>query len=193
MFIERREYRKSFNSSGELYVSGEILLIKSSDVSANGILIEILPGRLLADMNDFKELLKENNTVEIYVKDLMLTGEAEISWAKLENGKMKLGLEFKDVMNNAVKLWRKRRYYRSSKKFSGYLKVDNKLMDFQGINLSMDGLAIELKNTDRRFKVGYVINLMVNGWNVKGLGKIIWMKDFDGHLCILGIRYLIVE
>ena len=113
MFQKRKEYRKKFTSSGQLYVAGELLDFISYDVSVNGILVEIIPGSLLIDINDFEALLKEDNSAEIYVKDLMLTGKIEIAWVKLDKGNILLGMEFRNVMPNAVKLWRKCRYYRS--------------------------------------------------------------------------------
>ena len=193
MFQDRKEYRKSFNSSGQLYVSGELLDFVSYDVSVKGILIEIIPGNLLAEIADFQALIKENNAAEIYVKDLMLTGEVDLVWAKFENEKIMLGLEFRDVMYNAEKLWRKRSYFRARKQNSGYLIVDDRKIDFQGINVSTDGLAIQVQQVDAALKPGHIVKLMLNGLDVKGLGKIVWVKTYADEQSVLGLRYLTIE
>ena len=44
------------------------------------MMVEVMPGSLLAGISDFEALLKEDNLAEIYVKDLMLTGGVKIVW-----------------------------------------------------------------------------------------------------------------
>lgn len=193
MFQKRKEYRKKFTSSGQLYVAGELLDFISYDVSVNGILVEIIPGSLLIDIKDFEALLKEDNSAEIYVKDLMLTGEIEIAWVKLSDGKILLGIEFKNVMSKAMKFWRKRRYYRSKRKFSGYLIADDKRIDFEGNNVSTEGLGLKLNKVNSALKPGSVVNLIVNNPDVKGVGKIIWINTAEDDTCTLGLRYFTIE
>lgn len=193
MIQNRKEYRKSFNSSGQLYVAGETLDFIGYDVSVKGILIEIVPSLLLAEIDDFEALLKENNSAEIFVKDLMLTGEADIAWAKKENGKIMLGLEFKDVMYNAEKLWRKRSSYRRVDEFTGYLISEDKRIEFLGINLSVDGMAFKLEQQDCDLKPGDVIKLQINDIEIKGVAKIVWVKNNVEESCVLGLRYLTID
>lgn len=193
MIQNRKEYRKSFNSSGQLYVAGETLDFIGYDVSVKGILIEIVPSLLLAEIDDFEALLKENNSAEIFVKDLMLTGEADIAWAKKENGKIMLGLEFKDVMYNAEKLWRKRSSYRRVDEFTGYLISEDKRIEFLGINLSVDGMAFKLEQQDCDLKPGDVIKLQINDIEIKGVAKIVWVKNNVEEACVLGLRYLTID
>ena len=194
MTQDRREYRKSFNSSGQLYVAGELLDFIGYDVSVKGILVEIVPGSLLAEISDFEALINENNSAEIYVKDLMLTGVTDIIWAKLENGKIMLGLEFRDVMYNAEKLWRKRQSYRSKNKYIGYLIVEEDHIDFHGLNLSVDGMAIEVNQKNTTFEPGQVIQLWANGLlGIKAMAKIVWVNNSDPESCTLGLRYLTTE
>ena len=193
MFQNRKEYRKNFNSAGQLFIAGELLNFISYDVSVKGILVEILPGSLLTEINDFEALLIEDNLAEIYVKDLKLTGETEIVWVKQEKEKILLGLEFRDVMSNATKMWRKRRYYRSNREFSGYLMIDEKRIDFEGNNVSTDGMGLKLDQINSALKPGCVVKLMINGLDVKGIGKVVWMSAVGEDACILGLRYLTVE
>ena len=189
MFQDRKEYRKNYNSSGQLYVAGELLDFISYDISVKGILVEIVPGSLLTEISDFEILLKEDNIAEIYVKDLMLTGEAEIAWVRQDKGRILLGLEFKDVMSNATKLWRKRRYYRSKRKFYGYLIADGQRINFEGNNISSEGLEIKLDQIHSVLKPGCLVKLDVDELDIKGVGKIIWVNVADDETCVLGLRY----
>ena len=193
MIQDRIEYRKSFNSSGQLYVAGELLDFISYDVSVKGILIEIIPGSLLSEISDFKALLKENNRAEIYVKDLMLTGAADIAWAKSKDGKIQLGLEFRDVMYNAERLWRKRNYYRSSKDFSGFMIANDKRIDFQGVDISVDGLAVQVAYTRQLLKQGDTVKLVIDDLDFKALGRVIWINTLMEHAYLIGLRYFTID
>jgi len=192
MFQKRKEYRTNFSSSGQLYVAGELLDLISYDVSTNGMMVEVIPGSLLTDINDFEALLKETHVSEIYVKDLMLTGDVEIVWVKLDNERILLGLKFRNVMSNAVKLWRKRRYYRSKRKFSGYLVTDEKRIDFEGNNVSTEGMEIKLDQVNNELKPGTVVKLIIKGLEIKGVGKIVWINTAEDGVCVLGLRYLTI-
>ncbi len=193
MFEDRKEYRKSYNSSGQLYIAGELLDFISYDISVKGILVEIVPGSLLAEIHDFEALLKEDSFAEVYVKDLMLTGETEIAWVRQDKEKILLGLEFKDVMSNATKLWRKRRCYRSKRTFYGYLIVDDQRINFEGRNISSEGLEIKLDQVYGELRPGCMVKLEINDLNVKGVGKVIWINATDDENCVLGLRYLAKE
>jgi len=193
MFQERNEYRKILTSSGQLYLSGELLDFVSYDVSVKGILIEIVPGTLLSDVSDFEALIKENNAAEIYVKDLMLAGKVDIAWVKEEKGKVLLGLEFQDVMYNAEKLWRKRQYFRSRRRFLGTLVIDDRKLNFQGLNVSTVGLSLQLDLMDEVLQPKRTVKLMLNDLDIKGMGKIVWVKTFAEEVTVLGLKYLIIE
>lgn len=192
MLIERQEYRKKYISQGQLYIAGEILDFQSYDVSVKGILVEVVPANFLSDISDFEALLTENNIAEIFVKDLMLTGETDIVWVKLTDGKIMLGLEFRDVIYNAEKLWRKRSFYRSTKKFSGILIVGNENVLFRGLNVSADGLAVQIDVTNDDLIPGAIIKVVVDGLDVKGVGKIVWVNTRANGPTQLGMRYLTV-
>ncbi len=192
MLIERQEYRKKYISHGQLYIAGEILDFKSYDVSVKGILVEVVPANFLADISDFEALLAENNVAEIFVQDLMLTGETDIVWVKLDDEKIMLGLEFRDVIYNAEKLWRKRKFYRSTKKYAGTLLVGDQQVLFRGLNVSVDGLAMQMDVLNSDLIPGAIVKVMVDGLDVKGVGKIVWVNNHKNGSCELGMRYLTV-
>ena len=189
MTEERKKYRKSFISSGQIYIAGELLEFESYNISVAGICVEVVPGEFLTEISDFEALLKETSLAEIYVKDLMLTGEVEIVWVNQEKESIQLGLEFKDVNYNADKLWLVRRFYRSKKAFTGHLITSEKNIEFQGRDISTDGLSLQFESGNTTFKSGELIKLIVNEYDIKGIGKIVWVDSKDEKHTIMGLRY----
>ncbi len=198
MVENRQAYRKNLISSGQLYAAGELLNFIGYDVSVKGMSVEVIPGSFLADAEDFENLVKENATVEIFVKDLMLTGEADIIWVVNEDDAIHLGLEFKNVIYNAEKLWHKRRYFRKSKRAPGLLLADEQKFAFESINISVDGMMIHLvegdevsKPKDAKFSVGFVVKIISQALSIKAVAKIAWI-DTETKTT-MGLRYLSVE
>ncbi|MGR9114341.1 MAG: PilZ domain-containing protein [Gammaproteobacteria bacterium] len=191
MIQERKEYRKNFSSSGQLHMAGETLDFISHDVSVKGISIEVVPGRLLSEYADFEAYIKENTFAEIFVKDLMLTGEVEVTWLRDEQGKIMMGLEFHDVIYNADRLWLKRQFYRKEQLFAGFLMIKNKKIPFEGKNVSIDGLMICIKELDEDLSKNTVVKLYSDSLKIKALAKICWIREeTEPKSYFLGLRYL---
>ena len=178
-------------SSGQIHLAGETLELKSYDVSVKGIMVEVVPGKLLSRIEDFEALLVDNNKAEIFVKELSLTGEAAIVWVKEDDARILLGLEYRDVKYNAQKLWLKRLSYRKKQPFSGTIILKQVHIDVQGINISLDGMTVmgNLKNTG--LDVGQVVKLKIHGLAInKALAKIIWINENNGDSVTMGLHYL---
>jgi len=194
VFQDRKEYRKSFTSPGQLYVAGETLSIISYDVSVKGVLIEMNAGSLLSSTTDIEELIKESLIAEIFVKDLMLSGVAQIVWTKATNGKLMVGLEFVDVQYNADKLWRKRKYYRKKQDISGILINNDIRCDITTVDMSVDGFMVKLTGNAGQLEKGFIVKLILAALNLKAVAKIIWIrKDLDNSEILMGLRYLEVD
>ena len=191
MFQEKKEYRKNYSSSGQLHMAGETLEFISHDVSVKGISIEVVPGRLLSEYADFEAYIKENTLAEIFVKDLMLTGEVEVIWLRQEQDKILMGLEFHDVIYNADRLWLKRQFYRKERSFTGFLLLRDRSVEFEGKNVSVDGLMIYLNELDESLSQNSVVRLYSESLNIKAMAKICWIKEAtEPKGFYLGLRYL---
>ncbi|MGR9043831.1 MAG: PilZ domain-containing protein [Gammaproteobacteria bacterium] len=191
MFLERKEYRKNFSSSGQLHMAGETLDFISHDVSVKGISIEVVPGRLLSDYADFEAYIKENTLVEVFVEELMMTGDAEVIWLRNDQGKILMGLEFHDVIYNADRLWLKRQFYRKEQTFSGFLLIKDRRIEFEGKNVSIDGLMIFLNELDEGLVQNAVVRLFSEQLKIKAMAKICWIKEeMEPKGYYLGLRYL---
>lgn len=208
MSENRKAERKTFTSLGQLYIAGELLDFISYDISVTGILVEILPGMFLTSAEDFENLLKENCTTQFFVKDLMFTGEAEVVRVCKQNDSIMLGLEFRDVIYNAKRLWHRRRYYRKPKGVSGVMIInDDRKVFFESIDISMGGVMLQLMDepTDAAdgvkvagvgliagsLKVGQVVKILMKELNIKAIAEIVWIGNESTTR--MGLKYLQVD
>lgn len=179
MFRERKEYRKSFHAIGELSIGGEILQFNCYDVSVKGAMIEVTPGDLLVTVADFEALLAEDSQAEIYIAELMLSGEVSVVWVREELGKIMMGLEFESVVHNAEKLWIKRRDYRKAEPFTAALFIGQQKLNVEGINRSVRGLCVRLPSPHPELQVNLPVKLQIKEFGLAALGKVVWFTDQD--------------
>lgn len=176
MFQERKEYRKNFNAVGQLNVGGETLQFNCYDVSVKGAMIELLPGQLLATVDDFEKLLFEDRRAEVFIEELMLAGEVSIVWVREERGRILMGLEFEAVVHNAEKLWLKRRGYRKTEPFTAELFIDKDRLHVEGINRSTKGLCVKMSVQHPAVKVNAPVKLQIKEFGLVALGKVVWVS-----------------
>lgn len=179
MFQERKEYRKNFNAIGQLNVGGETLQFNCYDVSVKGAMIELIPGHLLATVEDFENLLFEDRRAEVFIEELMLAGEVSIVWVREERGRILMGLEFESVVHNAEKLWLKRRGYRKSEPFTAELFIDKDRLHVEGINRSTKGLCVKMLVQHPAVKVNAPVKLQIKEFGLVALGKVVWVSSAD--------------
>ena len=177
MFQDRKEYRKNFNAEGLLYVAGEVLQLNCYDVSLNGAMVEISPGELLTTIQDFEALLNQGRQAEIFVEELMLAGEVDIVWVKREHNRIMMGMEFRDVVHNAQKLWRKRRSYRKVGAFTADVFIDKERVIAEGINRSVDGMCLRLTGNHPAIKANTPVKVHVGELGLSALGKVVWVES----------------
>ncbi len=192
MFQERKEYRKNFNAAGQLHVGEETLQINCYDVSVKGAMVEVLPGELLASIQDFEALLNEDQRAEIFVDELMLAGEVDIVWVRQERSRIMMGLEFQSVVHNADKLWLKRRGYRKTAPFTAELFVDKDRLHVEGINRSAKGLCVKLAVHHPALKVDAPVKLQIQQFGLAALGKVVWVSTVD-EITMVGLQIISVK
>ncbi len=177
MFQDRKEYRKNFNAEGQLFIGGEILKLNCYDVSLKGAMVELNPGDLLISIEDFEALLAEDRHADIFVEELKLAGAVYIVWVKRERNRIMMGMEFRDVVHNAYKLWRKREGYRKTSGFSAELFIDKQRFVAEGINRSTDGMCLKLAGNHPTVKVGAPVKVLVAELDLSALGKVVWVES----------------
>lgn len=192
MFQERKEYRKNFNAPGQLNVGGETLHFNCYDVSVKGAMIEINPGSLLTTVQDFENLLLEDNKAEIFVEELNLAGEVRVVWVRQERNRIMMGLEFEAVVHHAAKLWLKRRGYRKSEPFSAELFIDKDKLHIEGINRSVKGLCVKMQGQHPGVKLQAPVKLQIKEFALAAVGKIVWF-EVEGENTLIGLQIMSID
>lgn len=189
MFQERKEYRKNFNAIGQLNVGGETLRFNCYDVSVKGAMIELIPGHLLATVDDFENLLFEDRRAEVFIEELMLAGEVSIVWVREERGRILMGLEFESVVHNAEKLWLKRRGYRKTEPFTAELFIEKDRLHVEGINRSTKGLCVRMLVQHPGVKMNAPVKLQIKEFGLVALGKVVWVSVGD-EATLVGLQII---
>lgn len=192
MFQERKEYRKNFNTPGQLSIGGETLLFNCYDVSVSGAMIEVDPGKLLTTVQDFEHLITEDDKAEIYVEELKLAGEVRVAWVRQERNRIMMGLEFQTVVHHANKLWLKRRGYRKTEPFSAELFIENKWLHVEGINRSVKGLCVRLQGLHEHIKLDLPVKLQIKEFDLAAVGKVVWV-EMAGESTLIGLQIMSIS
>jgi hypothetical protein len=192
MLKDRKEYRKKYNAAGLLHVGGETLRLYCYDVSVKGAMVEVIPGTLLSTVEDFQAFMQEDRRAEIYIEDLMLSGEVLIAWVKGNRNRIMMGIEFNNVVHNANKLWHKRRNYRKKQLFSAELIIDKDHLNVDGINCSTEGVCLRITEHHPALKVDTMVKLKVKQFGLNALGKVVWMRH-DNETAIVGMQILALK
>ncbi len=191
MLKDRKEYRKKYNAAGLLHIGGETLRLYCYDVSVKGAMVEVIPGLLLATVLDFESQLAEERRAEIFIEELMLSGEVVIAWVKQNRNRIMLGIEFSNVVHNASKLWQKRRNYRKNQLFSAQLIIDKDQFNVDGINCSTEGVCLRLGANHPEINVDSLVKLQVKQFSLNALGKVVWMRQ-EHETAIIGLQIISV-
>lgn len=192
MLKDRKEYRKKYSAAGQLHLGGETLHLYCYDVSVKGAMVEVVPGKLLTTLEDFEALLAEDNRAEVFIEDLMMSGEVVIAWVKQNRGRILLGLEFFNVVHAASKLWRKRRNYRKKQQFSAELFIDKDRINVDGINFSQEGVCLRMAVNHPAVKVDAVVKLQIKQFALNAIGKIIWIKH-ENDISVMGLQIMAIK
>ena len=180
MVRDRKEYRKNLNAHGSLHIGGETLRLNCYDISVKGAMVEVIPGELLCDFEDFQTLLKDDQSAELFIEDLMMTGEVIVAWVKQDRGRIMMGLEFHQVLTNCKKLWRKRQGYRKKKTFSVELIIDKDRIPAKGVNYSMMGLCLTITENHPAIKPNALVKIHgADDFSLEAIGKVAWIRPHD--------------
>ncbi|MDT8407423.1 MAG: PilZ domain-containing protein [Methylococcales bacterium] len=182
------------NRQGQLHMAGEMLSFHYQDVSVQGMTVNLQPGRYLQTLADFERAFAENPVIEFYLEALALTGVAEILWLRSKDAQIEMGMEFKETLYNANRLWRHRRFYRRPTQFTGQLQVNGQYHPFQGENISADGMLLSIPSLTAPVLPGTAVQIDTDLLANPVAGIVCWseVSERDGAVRI-GLRYLAVS
>jgi len=185
----RKDYRKKFTSTGELFLAGELLTFISYDVSVNGVQVELLPGEFIHTVSDVRDILNDTYNAQVFVQDLKLSAEAHVVWVREEQGKIFVGLEFGHVRHNAEKLWMQRSCYRKDKVTDASVQLHDLEFKVQTINVSAKGMRFSC-DAEQVLEHGDVLKLSIPAMKIKTVASVVWVNRVLDHDFIeFGVRY----
>lgn len=188
----RRFYRKSLNAPGLIFLAGEELDITVINFSVTGVLIDLLSNPIIQDVADLFQAIESSSTiVDIYLPEMRLAGEVRIIRADLVGVEFQLALEFVRISYDVDAVFYKRKVYRKSLEAFGYIALDGRKQMFKTINVSVEGLMVQLDNKID-VKPGLVTAFEFDYLNLLGEVEIIWVEEHEGGI-LMGLQYLEVN
>jgi hypothetical protein len=114
MSEQKRPYRTNLTSHGLIYMGGEELEVSVRNLSITGLLGELDDNINIHDINDVFKSVKLSPTIDLYLPEMKLAGEAEIVRADMIDGRIYLALEFRNVSYDVDNVLYKRKAYRKN-------------------------------------------------------------------------------
>jgi hypothetical protein len=121
-------------------MGGEELEISVRNLSITGLLAELDDNIGIHDIKDVFKSVKLSPTIDLYLPEMHLAGEAEVVRADMIEGRIYLALEFRNVSYDVDNVLYKRKAYRKNMTAPGQIVFDGNKYDFNTKNVSVDGL-----------------------------------------------------
>ena len=192
MSEQKRPYRTNLTSYGLIYMGGEEIEISVRNLSITGLLAELDDNIGIHDIKDLFQSVKLSPTIDIYLPDMHLAGEAEVVRADMIDGCIYLALEFRNVSYDVDNVLYKRKAYRKDMTAPGQIVFDGNKYDFNTKNVSVDGLMIHLKEKIE-VEEGTVTIFDFKRLQLRGEIKVIWVDYTADGGTLLGLQYMHME
>lgn len=189
MLQNRQNFRKCVASKGLVFIDGQELEIVVRNLSITGLLAELEANDKITNIRDVFKAVKSNSIVDIYLQEMHLAGEAEVVRADLDEGRIYIALEFRNMSYGVDHLLYKRKAYRKSIQVPGYIVFNKKVLRFGTQNISVDGLMIRIPETVRASE-GEVTDFEFLNLELKGQVKVIWVEYGEDGSTLMGLRYV---
>lgn len=185
-----RPYRKKLMSHGLIFMGGEEQEITIKDLSLTGVLAELkCDQKGSMDAKEIFNLLSASTTIDLYLPEIRLAGEAEVVRLDMQNGLIYIALEFKNVAYDADNQLYKRKAYRKSMAASGKILLNGEYRDFKTVNVSVDGLMISLAESID-VEVGQITVFEFEQLELDGEVKVMWVERTADGGTLLGLQYV---
>jgi len=173
-------------------MGGEELEISVRNLSITGALAELVEDVEHFDMKDVFKSVKLSPTIDIYLPEMHLAGEAEIVRADLIDGQIYLAIEFRNISYDVENVLYKRKVYRKNMTAPGQIIFHGNKYDFNTKNVSVDGLMI-LIGENIEVEVGTVTIFDFKRLQLRGEIKVAWVEHTEDGRTLMGLQYLHME
>lgn len=192
MAEEKRSYRKNLTSYGLIYLGRKELEISVRNLSITGLLAEVENNDAISNIKDVFQSIKLSPTIDIYLEEMRIAGEAEIVRADMIDGQVYLAIEFRSVYHNVEDLLYKRKAYRKNMTAPGKIIFNNKKYAFNTKNVSVDGLMIHLKEKIE-VKPETVTIFDFKRLQLRGEIQVVWVEYCADGSTLMGLQYIHME
>ena len=189
MLQNRKHYRKSLASRGLIFMDGQELDIAVCNLSITGLLAELEASEGFKDIKDVFQAIQSTPIVDIFLQEMHLAGEAEVVRADLDEERINIALEFRNISYGIDNLLYKRRAYRKNITAPGYIVINKEILRFDTQNISVDGLLIRIAETVQATE-GEVTDFEFLNLELKGTVKVIWMEYGKDGSTLMGLQYM---
>lgn len=188
----RQSYRTKLSSKGLVFLGDEELEINIINLSLTGLFAELLPGNKIKNIQDVFNAISTSAIVDMYLPELRLAGEAEVTRAESHEGIIQIGLEFKNIAYEVSDLLYKRKAYRKTMSAKGHIVLRGGLHTFETRNVSVDGIMIYL---DKVFDIpeGHVTQFDFEELGLKGKIKVVWCDKIEDDSTLMGLQYVSMQ
>ncbi len=185
-----RPYRKNLNVHGLIYIGDEPLDITVKNLSITGLLAELSSedNNNLDIKNLFSSLLAVN-TLDLYLPELRLAGEVDVVRVDMEGEHILLALTFKQVAYDVDHRLCKRRAHRKNMTVPGEIVLHGEFYEFTTLNVSVDGLMIQLNKTVT-VEEGLLTIFKFKRLELAGKARVIWVDYSAETGTLLGLQYV---
>ncbi len=187
-----RPYRKNLMSRGLIYMGGEEREITIKDLSLTGVLAELKADQVSADTKNIFDMLTASTTIDLYLPEIRLAGEAEVVRVDMFSDHMLLALEFRNISYDVDNQLYKRKVHRKNMEASGRILLDGEYREFNTVNVSVDGLMINLAEAID-VKAGETTVFEFDQLGLDGEIKVIWAERAADGGTLLGLQYVHME
>ncbi|WP_432745718.1 PilZ domain-containing protein [Methylobacter sp. G7] len=187
-----RPYRKNVMSHGLIYMGGEEREITIKNISLTGVLAELKCDQASSDVKEIFNMLSASTTIDLYLPEMRLAGEAGVVRVDMFDDYILLGLEFKSVVYDIDNQLYKRKAYRKNMTAPGKILLDGKYREFTAVNVSVDGLMISVAESIA-VEPGQITIFEFEQLELEGEIKVMWVEGIAASRTLLGLKYVHME
>lgn len=189
--VVERPYRKNLMSHGLIYMGGQEREIIIKDISLSGVLAELKADQISPDTKNIFNMLKASTTIDLYLPEIRLAGEAEVVRVDMFSDHMLLAVEFRNISYDVDNQLYKRKAYRKNMVAPGKILLDGEYREFNTVNVSVDGLMINIAE-GLDVKAGEITVFEFEQLGLDGEIKVVWTERTAAGT-LLGLQYVHME
>jgi hypothetical protein len=193
MFSELdRPYRKNIMSHGIIYMGGDEHDIIIKNLSINGALVELHSQNKDMDIRYIFNTLLASTILDIYLPEMRLAGEVEVTRVDMDGDHILIALEFKNMTYDIDQDLNKRKVYRKIMPGVGKILLNDEYREFTAVNVSVEGLMISLSET-LTVEAGTITRFEFKRLELEGEVRVIWSDIISDNRTLLGLQYVHME